>query len=150
MDSYDRRILLALQSQGRMQNKDLADRIGLSAAPCLRRTRVLEEAGVIESYAAVVSPEKVGFSLVVFAAVSLINQGRDSTQAFEKAVQSYTNVIECNLMTGSFDYLLKIVAHDISDYEGFLMDKLTKLSCIDKVESFVAMRTVKRSAIIPV
>ena len=74
MDSFDRRILMALQSQGRMQNKELADQIGLSPAPCLRRMRALEEEGIIEGYAALVPPEKVGFSLVVFASVSLNNQ----------------------------------------------------------------------------
>ncbi len=149
LDSFDKRIVLALQSSGRMQNKVLAERIGLSPAPCLRRIRALEQAGVIEGYTAVVPPEKVGYSIVVFATVTLSNQGRHSTEALEKAIQGYPNVIECHLVTGSFEYLLKIVARDIGDYQSFLMNKLTKLPAIDKVESLITMQTIKRSAIIP-
>jgi Lrp/AsnC family transcriptional regulator, leucine-responsive regulatory protein len=150
MDSFDRKIIVALQKDGRLQNKELAERIGLSASPCLRRTRALEENGAIERYAAIVAPEKVGHTLTVFANIRLKAQGRDNTEKFEAAVAKYENVVECNFMTGSFDYLLKIVAPDISAYEKFLMNHLTKLPCIGSVESFVSMRTVKRSAVVPV
>ncbi|CUK18251.1 Leucine-responsive regulatory protein [Ruegeria denitrificans] len=92
----------------------------------------------------------LSFSLVVYVSVILNNQGRDATQEFEKAIQGYPNVIECSFMTGSYDYLIKTVARDITDYETFLMNRLTKLPCIAKVESFVSMRTVKSSVIIPV
>lgn len=149
LDSFDRRILAALQSDGRMQNKDLAERIGLSAAPCLRRTRNLERLGVIERYSAVVTPQKVGLSLTLLASVRLKSQERESTQGFETAILAWANIVECQLTTGAFDYLLKIVARDITDYETFLTNKLTRLKQVEKVESFVIMRTVKQTAIIP-
>lgn len=150
MDDFDRRILKTLQSDGRIQNKELADRIGLSPAPCLRRTRDLENTGIIEGYTAKVSPKKVGFHLLVYATVGLKNQGRQSTESFEKAVQLYPNVIECSLMTGTYDYLLKVVARDITDYERFLMDDLTQLDCVGKVETSISMRTVKSSGVFPI
>jgi DNA-binding Lrp family transcriptional regulator len=149
LDSFDRRILTTLQLDGRIQNKDLADRIGLSAAPCLRRMRALERRGVIERYSAVVAPQKVGLSLVILASVRLRSQEREATQAFETAVAAWPNIVECHVMTGAFDYLLKVVARDIADYESFLTARLTRLKPVDKVESFVIMRTVKQSAIIP-
>jgi Lrp/AsnC family transcriptional regulator, leucine-responsive regulatory protein len=150
MDRFDQKIVIALQGNGRLQNKQLAEQVGLSEAPCLRRTRALETTGVIERYAAIVAPEKIGHSLVIFANVRLANQGRESTREFEVAVMDYPNVVECNFMTGSCDYLLKIVAPNIAEYEKFLMNHITKLKCIASVESFVSMRTVKRSAVIPV
>jgi Lrp/AsnC family transcriptional regulator, leucine-responsive regulatory protein len=149
MDDFDRKIIVALQKDGRLQNNDLAAQVHLSQSACLRRTRALEKSGIIERYAAIVSPEKIGHSLVIFANVRLSNQGRENTLEFEEAVTNYANVIECNFMTGNYDYVLKIVAPDISAYEQFLMNKLTKLKCIASVESFVSMRTVKRSAVIP-
>jgi Lrp/AsnC family transcriptional regulator, leucine-responsive regulatory protein len=149
VDSFDRKIVVELQKNGRLQNKELAVLIGLSEAPCLRRTRALEERGVIERYSAIVSPERIGHSLVIFANIRLSNQGRANTEQFEVAVIGYDNVIECNFMTGTSDYLLKIVSPDIETYERFLMNKLTKLECVASVESFVSMRSIKRSAVIP-
>lgn len=149
LDQFDRRILTVLQADGRIQNKDLADRIGLSPSPCLRRVRLLEEAGVIERYVALLAGEKIGFSLTIFVSVKLKSQDHASVSDFETEIKKYDNVMECYLMTGSSDYSMRVVARDIAEYERFLMTKLTKIESISQVESFISMRTVKQSTMLP-
>lgn len=111
--------------------------------------RALERRGIIERYSAVVAPQKIGLSLEIISSVRLKSQEREVTQEFETAVTRWPDIVECHVMTGAFDYFLKIVARDIADYESFLMSRLTRPKAVEKVENFVIMRTVKQSAIIP-
>lgn len=149
LDKFDTHILAVLQADGRIQNKDLAERIGLSASPCLRRVRLLEEVGVIERYVAIVAPDKIGFTLNIFVNVKLKSQDHASVSSFETEIKKYDNIMECYFMTGSTDYIMRIVARDIAEYEHFLMTRLTKIECISKVESFLSMRKVKHSTMLP-
>ena len=122
LDAIDRRILDRLQKEGRLSNAELADQVGLSSSPCWRRVKALEEAGVIKGYAAQVDAKSVGLSVNVFMSVSLSTQVEKALQAFERAAAARPEVMECYLMTGDSDYLLRIVVPDLEAYERFVMD----------------------------
>ena len=124
-DNTDRRILRVIQEEARVSNSELAERVGLSPSPCWRRVRALEESGVIERYVTLVNAKAVGLPINVFATVTLEKQAESALELFEKAVSKRPEVMECNLMTGEFDYLLRVVVPDLSAYERFLMDHLT-------------------------
>ena len=126
-DDTDRRILEVIQENARISNTELADRIGLSPSPCWRRVRTLEENGVIERYVTLVNAKAVGLPITVFATVTLEKQVESALESFEKAVTERPEVMECNLMTGEFDYLLRVVVPDLTAYERFLMDHLTRI-----------------------
>ncbi|MEM1160398.1 MAG: Lrp/AsnC family transcriptional regulator [Pseudomonadota bacterium] len=149
MDAIDRKIIRALQQDGRISNQDLADRVGLSPSPCLRRVRNLENAGVITGYSASVDQERYGLPIDVFVSISLENQRDEALQAFEAAILRLDEVMECYLMTGSRDYLLRVVCDGLKSYERFTRDQLTTLPGIRSIESSFALGRVKVGRVLP-
>ena len=149
IDAIDRKIVAALQEDGRMTTQDLADRVGLSASPCARRVRLLEEAGIIKGYVAVVDQGKVGLPISVFASVKLERQREEELDRFSQAILRWPEVADCYLMTGQRDYLLRIVVPDLESYERFLKDTLTRLKGVASIESSFALGQVKRSNVLP-
>lgn len=149
MDQIDHRILRALQRNARMTNQELADKVGLTQSPCLRRVRALEEKGVIEGYVAVVDQGKAGYPVSVFAQVKVSNHAADLLETFETAVREWPEVLECYLMTGTRDYLLRVVVRDVAAYETFIKEKLTTLPGIASIESSFALNQVKFSHALP-
>ena len=148
LDDIDRRMLRALQNDGRMTNADLARMVNLSESACRRRLRALEAEGVISRYAAVVNERAVGLPISVFVTVTLSSQAESALTAFEAAVAGVPEVVECYLMTGASDYLLRLVVRDVDDLERIHARELTRLPGVTRVSSSVAMRTVvKRSAL---
>lgn len=150
LDDIDRRIVQALQADGRMSIQDLAAQVGLSPSPCARRVRLLEEAGVIKGYVAVIDQEKLGLPVSVFASIKLERQREEELDRFGVAVQRWPEVADCYLMTGQRDYLLRIIVSDLAAYERFLKDKLTRLDNVASIESSFALGQVKRSFSVPV
>lgn len=150
LDSIDRAILRTLQQDGRIQNIDLADRVGLSPSPCLRRVRLLEDAGVIERYVALVNPAKVGMGLTLFARVWLTGQDEDTVNVFVDAIRKLPQVVECQLMAGDSDFLLRIVAPDLEGYRRFQIEHLGRIKGVRNIKTEIPMQTVKHSWEIPV
>jgi Lrp/AsnC family leucine-responsive transcriptional regulator len=150
LDEIDRRIIAALQADGRVTVQELADKVGLSPSPCARRVRLLEQAKIIEGYVAVVDQAKVGLPVSVFASIKLERQREDELDRFAKAVARWPEVADCYLTTGQRDYLLRIVVSDLESYERFLLDKLTRLDGVSSIESSFALGQVKRSKILPI
>lgn len=149
LDAIDRRLLAALQENGRLSATELAERVGLTTSPCLRRLRLLEQAGIIRGYAALVDQEKVGLPVSVFVSVKLARQREEALERFESAVRACPEVVECYLMTGPRDYLLRVVAKDLSAYERFLKETLTRVEGVDSIESSFALAQVKFSNALP-
>jgi DNA-binding Lrp family transcriptional regulator len=150
LDRIDRRILRDLQDSGRMTNVELAQRAEISAPPCLRRVRALEEAGVIRGYHAELNPAALGFNVTVFAHVGLSSQAEHDLKAFEDLVNSWPQVRECHMLAGETDFLLKIVAEDWDAYQKFLTTKLTTAPNVSHVKSALAIRTAKLLPGVPV
>ncbi len=150
LDAIDRKILHHLQQDGRMSLADLADKVGLSPSPCLRRIRILEKAGVIARYAAVLNQQAVGLPVSVFISVKLEKQKQDALDRFAKTIARWPEVMECYLMTGPRDYWLRVVVPDLSAYERFLKEKLTRLDGVASIESSFALEQVKYSSVLPV
>lgn len=150
LDRVDRRILRDLQADGRMTNVELAQRAGISAPPCLRRVRALEEAGVIQGYHADIHPAALGYHVMVFAHVGLSSQAEHDLKAFEDLVNSWPQVRECHMLAGETDFLLKIVAEDWDSYQKFLTTKLTTAPNVSHVKSALAIRTAKMAPGVPV
>ncbi len=142
LDRTDLKILRCLQNSGRLANAELADKVGLSPSPCLRRVRSLEQRGIIRRYAAIVDARAIGLPISVFVNVSLHNQERSSLEQFESHVSGYEEVMECYLMTGSFDYMLRIVVPDLESYEHFLAEKLTTTPGVANIQSSFALKQV--------
>ena len=145
LDDIDRKIIGELQRNCRLTSQELADRVGLSASPCARRERILEENGAIKGYVAVIDQAKVGLPVNVFASVKLERQREEELDTFSHAIAQWPEVADCYLMTGQRDYLLRIVVRDLEAYERFLKEKLTRLTCIASIESSFALGEVKRS-----
>jgi len=150
LDITDRRILRELQQDGALRNDLLAERIALSPAPTLRRVRALESAGVIQRYAALLDPERVGLAVRVKVDVRLASQARNAVDAFSKAVSAMPEVVECMILFGEWDYQLTVVARDVEDYQRFVFDKLSKLPGIATYRSTLIMRVVKHTTVLPV
>ncbi|AVM76081.1 Lrp/AsnC family transcriptional regulator [Magnetospirillum gryphiswaldense] len=150
LDRIDRRILADLQADGRMTNVELARRAGISAPPCLRRVRALEEAGYIKGYHAEIEPHALGFNVTVFAHVGLNSQAEADLRAFEDLVLGWPEVRECHMLAGETDFLLKIVAHDWDDYQRFLTTRLTAAPNISHVKSSLAIRNSKHQPGVPI
>lgn len=150
LDRIDRRILKDLQENGRMTNVELAERAGISAPPCLRRVRALEEAGVIKGYHADLGAGALGYHVTVFAHVGLSSQAEHDLKAFEDLVNSWEQVRECHMLAGETDFLLKIVAEDWDAYQKFLTTKLTTAPNVSHVKSALAIRTAKLLPGVPV
>ena len=150
LDDIDRKILAVLQTDGRISLADLSAKVGLSPSPCLRRIRMLERDGIIARYAAVLSQDKVGLPVSVFVSIKLESQREQALERFNKAIAKWPEVLECYLMTGPRDYLLRIVVADLSAYERFLKEKLTKVDGIASIESSFALAQVKYSHVLPI
>jgi Lrp/AsnC family leucine-responsive transcriptional regulator len=150
LDPIDRKILSVLQSDGRITMAELADKVGLSVSPCHRRVKLLEERGVITRYIATVDQKSVGLHVSVFISIKLARQKEEDLDRFARAISKWEEVLECYLMTGNRDYLLRVVAADLSSYEAFLKNKLTRLDGIASIESSFALSQVKYSIALPV
>jgi Lrp/AsnC family transcriptional regulator, leucine-responsive regulatory protein len=150
LDDIDRKILAVLQADGRISLADLSAKVGLSPSPCLRRIRILERAGIIARYVAVLDQGKVGLPVSVFVSIKLESQREQALERFNKAIAKWPEVLECYLMTGPRDYLLRIVVADLSAYERFLKQKLTKVDGIASIESSFALEQVKYSHVLPI
>ena len=142
-DEMDRKILRELARDARITNNDLADRVGLSASACLRRLRRLEESGVIRAYTTVIDPAVEGWTMTAIASIRLSRQHDDEIQMFENAVRVWDEVLECHLVTGSRDYVLKVMSSGLEDYERFIKEKIAKLKCVDTIETSFVMNTIK-------
>jgi len=143
LDRIDVQILRDLQAHGRMTNVELARRVGISAPPCLRRVRALEAAGYIRGYHAEVAPEALGYGVTVFAQVGLASQAEPDLKAFEEMVQEWPEVLECHMLAGETDFLLKIAAQDWDAYQQFLTTRLTAAPNVSHVKSSLAIRSAK-------
>lgn len=149
LDNIDYRILYHIQNNARISNIELAEAVGLSASPCLRRVKVLEKSGVIKRYAGIVDAVAVGLPISIFVSVSLQRQERSGLEEFELLIQSYREVMECYLMTGSSDYLVRIVVPDLQAYERFLADKLTRIPGVANIQSSFALKQVVYNTQLP-
>jgi len=150
LDQTDLRILKELQSDGRMTNVELSQRVGISAPPCLRRVRSLEKDGVIKGYHADLDPKSLGYEVTVFAMVGLASQAESDLQAFETLVASWPEVRECHMLNGEIDFILKIAAPDLSTFQSFLTEKLTSAPNVDSVKTSLTIRTSKDDPGVPV
>lgn len=143
LDRIDRNILVELQKDGRLSNVELARRIGLSATPCLERVKKLEKEGYIKGYKAVVDPTKLGQGLLVYVEVTVNKNSPDVFDKFNQAVRQHDEIIECHLVSGNFDFLLKTRVTDMSEYRGVLGDILLQLPNISESRTYVVMEEVK-------
>ncbi|MFM9852491.1 MAG: Lrp/AsnC family transcriptional regulator [Sphingomonadaceae bacterium] len=149
-DQIDRRILSELQNDGRVTNVDLAARVGLTAPPCLRRVRSLEEEGIIQGYHAAINASRMGYSITVFAMVSLKSQAESDLQAFEAHVANLPPVRECHMLNGEIDFMLKIVARDLQEFQSFLTSSLTTAPNVAGVKTSLTIRTSKHMPGVPI
>jgi Lrp/AsnC family transcriptional regulator, leucine-responsive regulatory protein len=149
LNDIDRRILAELQSDSRITMQELGDKVGLSASPCHRRVKLMEERGVITRYIALVNQRSVGLPVSVFVSIKLERQKEEDLDRFAKAISGWEEVLECYLMTGPRDYLLRVVVSDLAAYERFLKQKLTRLDGISSIESSFALDQVKYSIALP-
>ena len=150
MDIIDYKILHCLQNDGRMANSELADTIGLSPSPCLRRVKALEAKGIIRRYVGIVDAKAMGFLINAFVSVSLRSQEKAALQSFQSKVLDYSEVMECYLMTGTSDYLLRVVTRDLEHYEKFLVDKLTKIDSIANIQTSFALKPIVQRTELPI
>ena len=149
LDPIDRKILAELQANGRMTNVELAKRVGISAPPCLRRMRTLEEAGFIRGYHAQVDSRELGFEVQVFAMVGLRSQAEADLSAFEARCRAWPLVRECHMLNGEVDFVLKCVAPDLSTFQSFLTGELTAADNVASVKTSLVIRTAKDDAGVP-
>jgi DNA-binding Lrp family transcriptional regulator len=149
LDRFDKAILDQLQRDGRISNVQLAALVNLSESACLRRVRVLEKAGLIERYVALLDQKEAGLTGTVFVHIVLGREEQSDLAAFESAVQNISEVMECYLMTGEFDYLLRVVVSDMADFERIHHSELTRLPGVARVNSSVAIRTVTKKTALP-
>jgi Lrp/AsnC family transcriptional regulator, leucine-responsive regulatory protein len=150
LDAIDRKILALLQEDARLANVELADKVGLSPSPCLRRVRELETAGVIRRYVTLLDPAAVGLPVSVFVNVTLERQVEQALERFETVILKRPEVMECYLMTGDADYLLRVVIADLSAYERFLIEHLTRVPGVASIKSSFALKQVKYRTALPV
>ncbi|PSH63686.1 Lrp/AsnC family transcriptional regulator [Phyllobacterium sophorae] len=149
LDELDKRILRALQRDGRLQNVELAREVGLSPSPCLRRVKLLEDAGIIDRYVAVLKPEKVGLPLSMFARVWLTAQDAETIDHFMEAMKKLPQVLECYIMLGESDALLRVAVADLDDYRHFQSTHLTKVNGIQNVKTDIPSQIVKQTYALP-
>lgn len=150
LDEIDLHILDRLQKDGRVTNVELAQSVGLTAPPCLRRMRALEDEGVINSYHAAIDPAKMGYTITVFAMVSLKSQAESDLQAFENHVQQLPEVRECYMLNGEIDFILKVVAKDLQQFQNFLTSQLTAAPNVASVKSSLTIRSAKNLPGVPI
>ena len=149
LDQIDRHLLVELQAEGRITNVELAHRVGLTAPPCLRRVRALEESGVIRGYHADLDASKLGFAITVFALVSLKSQAEEALRQFEDHVRALPEVRECHMLNGEIDFILKIVSKDLQSFQEFLTSKLTPAPNVASVKTSLTIRTSKQVPGVP-
>ena len=149
LDRFDNAILTELQRDGRISNVELAGLVSLSESACLRRVRALEQTGLIERYVALLDQKEAGLPGTVFVHIALRREEQSQLAAFEAAVQDIPEVMECYLMTGEFDYLLRVVIADMADFERLHSESLTRLPGVARVNSSVAIRTVRKTTELP-
>ncbi|WP_316015227.1 Lrp/AsnC family transcriptional regulator [Roseobacter sp. HKCCA0434] len=149
LDPIDRKILAELQADGRMTNVELSRRVGISAPPCLRRVRALEETGYITDYHARVNARELGFEVQVFAMVSLRSQAEKDLSAFEQACRDWPLVRECHMLNGEIDFILKCVAPDLSSFQSFLTEELTAAENVASVKTSLVIRNAKNEPGVP-
>ncbi len=150
LDHIDSQILAELQSDGRMTNVELAQRVGLTAPPCLRRVKALEEAGFIDGYHAALNPSRLGYTITVFAMVSLKSQAEADLKAFEDHIGRLDAVRECHMLNGEIDFILKIVARDLQEFQTFLTSSLTTAPNVASVKTSLTIRAAKNLPGVPV
>ncbi len=149
LTTIDRRILRILQEDGRITNAELAERVGLSPSPCLRRVRLLEEAGVIRRYVTLLDPEALGLGVAAFVEIRLGPKNTATAAAFEAAIKKYTEIMECHIMTGEYDYLLRIVVPDIPSLRAFVMNQLLSVPGVEATRSSFSLGQVKYTTALP-
>lgn len=149
LDDIDRHILAELQDNGRITNVELAKRVGISAPPCLRRVRSLEEQGYIRGFHADVDPQKMGFEVQVFAMVGLQSQAENDLCAFEDKCKNWPYVRECHMLNGEVDFLLKCIAPDLSAFQTFLTEELTSADNVNNVKTSLVIRCAKDAPGVP-
>jgi len=149
LDHIDRKIMRILQEDGRITNVELARQVGISAPPCLRRVRALEEEGYIRGFHAEVDAAKVGYEITVFAMVGLHSQAEGDLQAFERRCQGWPLVRECFMLNGEIDFILKVVARDLKQFQTFLTTELTPAPNVESVKTAFSIRSAKNAPIVP-
>ena len=149
MDSKDFQIIRELQRDGRQSNQELSERVNLSPSPCLRRVRNLEKEGVIRGYAAIVDEARLGLPVTAFVRVTLERHNEETTRAFEESIRGIEEILDCYVMTGGSDYLLRVVAADLQSYERFVRERLHKVKAIASIDTGFAYGVVKRSSLLP-
>lgn len=150
LDGIDLQILKRLQHDGRVTNVELAQSVGLTAPPCLRRMRALEDEGIITSYHAAIDPAKMGYTITVFAMVSLKSQAEADLQAFEDHVQDLPEVRDCYMLNGEIDFMLKVVAKDLQQFQKFLTSHLTSAPNVASVKTSLTIRSAKHEPGVPI
>jgi Lrp/AsnC family leucine-responsive transcriptional regulator len=149
IDETDWRILNVLQKDGRISNQDLADRVGLSPSPCLRRTKLLEHSGIIRKYVALLDTGAVGRGLQAIVQVRLDHQTSVSVDRFEKEILKFPEVLECDLIAGDWDYMLRVAVRDLEEFRRFSVNSLAKIAGVANVKSNISMKQVKYSTVLP-
>lgn len=149
LDDIDRRILAALQRDGRLTNVELAEEVGLSPSPCLRRVRGLERGGLIKGYHATLDRPAIGLGLTVFVGVKVERHRDDTAEAFREAVRAMPQVVSCHLVSGEADFLLQVVVPDLAHYESLLLGHLLRLPGVSDIRSNFAIQTVKEQQALP-
>jgi Lrp/AsnC family leucine-responsive transcriptional regulator len=149
LDDIDRRIVAELQKNARLSNIELADRIGLSPSPCLRRVKRLEREGYIDSYRASLTRSRIGLGFSVFLGVKISAHANEDAQRFEQAVVAMPEVVACHMISGEADYFLEVVVPELEDYQRFLVGKLLNLPIVREVRSNIAIQTLKAGAPLP-
>ena len=149
LDAIDHRIVAALQTDGRLTNLELAERVGLSPSPCLRRVKRLERDGYIETYRAMLQRDRLGLGLTVFVGVKIGGHANVEAEAFQDAIIALPEVVACHLVSGEADYLLEVVVPDLAHYQRFLVGKLLNLAIVREVRSNIAIQTLKAGAPLP-
>jgi Lrp/AsnC family leucine-responsive transcriptional regulator len=149
LDAIDRRIVAELQADARLSNVELADRVGLSPSPCLRRVKRLEREGYIEAYRATLRRDRIGLGFSVFVGVKINDHANERALKFEKAVNAMPEVIACHLVSGEDDYFLEVVVPDLEHYQRFLVGRLLSMPIVREVRSSIAIQTLKAGAPLP-
>ncbi len=149
IDAIDRRILAELQVDGRLTNNDLADRIGLSPSPCLRRVRALETAGLIKGYAALLDAVQLGLGTSVFVRVWLVGQDDETVQRFTDSIIALPHVVECHMMAGDCDFLLRVVTPDLDTYRRFQAEKLARIKGVQSLKTDIPLQRIKLTTALP-
>jgi DNA-binding Lrp family transcriptional regulator len=149
LDEIDRKILNVLQRDGRRANTDLAKEVGLSPSPCLRRLHILEESGVVARYVALLNPAAIGMNLEIFVRVTLDRQDTESVNAFTSHILKAPKVLDCHMLAGDCDFLLRVVAADLTEYQDFVMNHLSQIPGVRNVRTEVPLQTIKKTTEYP-